>query len=517
MNSRETRRFAAAVAAVTLFAVTFAFFGASSATAAKPKCTIKGTKGSDRIYGTKGRDVICGFAGKDRIWGLTGHDIIRGGRGDDVIRAGKGNDRLFGQPDDDTLYAGLGNDFLDGGQGENSLFTGPGNNRCLDSATDTVTPGCDDTAPRIESFEVLNPTINTETEAAWVRFTIRITDDLSGLRHEPSLSLIHPATGQRQWAWVQHTSGDQMDSTYSGQVLMPHYSAQGRWELNLSFDDKQGNRDELDSKALAKLGFANGFDQVGIGDSEKPEIHSVSVDRTSVNTSSGPQTVTFTIRVTDDASGIPIEQFNAVDVSARFMDNYNVQFMASNFTRISGTDTDGVYRGSITLPRYTKQGTMALFAAAIDRAGNAGGLMPDELKQRGFPDKLHQTGPGDTEKPKVIAFSVTPDQIDTTTESAVVSVSLRATDNLAGVGDYGVTVNALPANGNGFGEFLTRTSGTSLDGIYEGTIEIPEGTALGTIRLSPTVWDEAQNWGSYSFTELSNLGFDYEVGNGPIP
>lgn len=516
MNFKQARVSGVAAIAAVLLAMPLSM-GASPAGAAKAKCTVKGTNGSDRLFGTKGRDVICGLGGDDRIWGRTGNDVILGGKGDDVIRAGKGNDRLLGQPDDDSLYAGPGNDYLDGGRGRNYLYSGPGHNRCLNSETDTVTPGCDSEAPKLREFSVLDPEINTENEAAWVRLTFRVTDDLSGLRREPSLSITHPGSSQRQWATVEKTAGDRMDSTYSARVLMPHYAAQGRWEVGISFTDRQGNDDWLDGATLADLGFANGFDQTGLGDSEAPEIQSVSVNRTSADTSGAAQNFTFSIRVTDDMSGVPIEWFNAVDVSARFMDNGNQQFSAGNFVRLSGTDLDGIYQGTLTLPRYTRQGTLSLWLQGIDRAGNGNGLMPSDLANRGFPSQINQTGVGDTEAPKVLTFSVTPDQIDTTTESAIVTVRMRVTDNLAGVGEYGVSTNALPSNGDGFGEFIPRISGNELDGIYEGTIEIPDGTANGPIRFVPSAYDQASNGTNYFWDKLDDLGFDHIVNNGPVP
>lgn len=497
---------------IAVLSMAIAITGTSTANAGKPKCTIKGTKGPDRLHGTKGRDVICGFAGNDVIWGLKGDDVIYGGRGDDEIRAGRGNDRLFGQPDDDSLYAGLGNDYLDGGRGRNSYYAGPGENRCRNTETDTVTPGCDDTAPSLAGLEVLNPEINTENEDAWVRFTFRVTDDLSGLRREPSFSVVRPGTDQWQMAWVERTSGDRMDGTYSAQILMPHYAAQGHWTIRISFADRQGNETWLEGKDLKKLGLPDGFDQVGLGDSADPVIHSISVDRSSVDTSTGPQPVTFTIRVTDDASGIPIEQFNAVDATLEFTDK-NQQFMAGNFTRISGTDTDGIYQGTVNLPQYIRKGTLTMRVQAIDRAGNGVGWTRDDLKNRGFPYQVTQTGQGDSEPPEVIEFSVTPDQVDTTDGPAVVTVHVRVTDNLSGVDS--VTASALPSFGSGFGEFLTRVSGDRLDGTYEGTIEIPDGTATGPIRIRPAVNDAALNWPYIDDNYLTDRGFDFTVDNAP--
>lgn len=79
MNFFSARRSGVvAVAAALVFAV-LAITGASPANAGKVKCTIKGTKGPDRLLGTPKRDVICGFGGNDVIIGRGGNDVIRGG------------------------------------------------------------------------------------------------------------------------------------------------------------------------------------------------------------------------------------------------------------------------------------------------------------------------------------------------------------------------------------------------------------------------------------------------------
>ncbi len=71
---------------------------------AAPRCTLKGTSGSDVLMGTDRRDVICGLAGDDFIDSGQGRDVIRGGAGNDNLdgRDEEGNDVLRGGPGRDT-------------------------------------------------------------------------------------------------------------------------------------------------------------------------------------------------------------------------------------------------------------------------------------------------------------------------------------------------------------------------------------------------------------------------------
>lgn len=72
--------------------------GADPAPVSKPRseCTIRGTRGKDRLVGTARRDVICGLAGRDTLIGLAGNDVLMGGAGADHLRGGRGRDLLRG-------------------------------------------------------------------------------------------------------------------------------------------------------------------------------------------------------------------------------------------------------------------------------------------------------------------------------------------------------------------------------------------------------------------------------------
>jgi hypothetical protein len=85
---------------------------------AAPRCTIKGTNGSDRLRGTGRRDVICGAGGNDSIAGAGGNDVLLGGAGHDTLTGGPGNDRLVGGPGRDLLVSkDRSQDVLAGGPG----------------------------------------------------------------------------------------------------------------------------------------------------------------------------------------------------------------------------------------------------------------------------------------------------------------------------------------------------------------------------------------------------------------
>ncbi|MDQ2622873.1 MAG: hypothetical protein M3Y45_07540 [Actinomycetota bacterium] len=530
-----------ALVALLTAVATVVFFGISavaSADAAGPRCTIKGTKGPDRLVGTPKRDVICGFGGKDVLIGKGGNDVLiggpgrdvlhggqgrdvlRGGKGDDVIKGGPGNDRLLGEPQNDRLHGGPGNDYLDGGSGRNFYFTGPGVNRCRDTATDTVTAGCDDTAPKLVDLTVSPGSIDTTDEAKDVEFTIRLTDDLAGVKGVPSVRVVHPGSGQERHPWVERISGDAMDGVYGGKIRIEPNSAHGQWEFRINFGDRQKNITDLNGKDLAALNLPTGFRQTGAGDAVKPTIHSITLDRARINTSGSAQTVNVTMRITDDFSGVEIEYQCVVCLTAYANtpgDSTSQQHSVEDFHRVSGDALDGIYKGTLTLPRYAAQGPWTLNAAVVDRAGNMTRLLSWELEKKGFPSKIQQDGIGDTTGPELKEYTVTPRQIDTTNAPQKVQIRMRITDDLSGMPDE-VPVWVVGPEWDDFWAPQTflpgvpRISGSPTNGIYQGDVEIPQGATLGTWKTDPSLWDRAQN---DSWTV--NFPFDYSFTNGPLP
>jgi hypothetical protein len=506
MVIRSRREIALLVTALAIIAAALIGTGAAETQGATGKrCTIKGTKAKDRLFGTKGPDVICGFAGNDVIWGLKGNDVIRGGRGDDVIRAGKGNDHLYGQPDDDTLYAGLGNDYLDGGPGENSFFTGPGNNKCIDRETDTVTPGCDDTAPAVASLSVDPGQIDTHTAPATVTVTLRMTDDITGIRRDPVIEIQHKKTGQRRWIYPDLESGDAMNGTWTGSITLPKNSPQGRWEFWVTATDRQDNHGMTGPRELEDAGLASGFDQVGVGDETGPTLSNLTVDRATFDTSASSQTLNFRVRVTDDVSGVGSDWFpGPVQINLHSEDGG--MYRQVRLELVSGDKFDGIYEGSTEFPRYTPKATWKIQPGAIDFAGNVGYLSEADLKRQGSPTRLSQTSTGDSQAPILRSLNV-PEVVDFSAGGEALVATFRATDNLSGLDAGGIGFSVQGPDNWGYSGWVTRISGDDLDGIYEATAWVPSDLPDGTYDLQITLSDKADNIEWYKRQDLLDLGF----------
>ena len=118
-------------------------------------------------------------------------------------------------------------------------------------------------------------------------------------------------------------------------------------------------------------------------DTTPPQILSFSLAPAEVNTDAADQTVTATMRLTDDQAGVSSTDDAGVS-SLRLQIQLNpligTQSVMSAPRRISGTDRDGVYTATLTLPRGSKEGMWTLVCLNLpDKLGNYVQLTSDDL------------------------------------------------------------------------------------------------------------------------------------------
>ena len=108
------------------------------------------------------------------------------------------------------------------------------------------------------------------------------------------------------------------------------------------------------------------------------------------------------------------------------------------------------------------------------------------------PDSLYPRAAAavdDSTAPKVTFFSLTPAQVDTTSENQWVTVSVALTDDLVGVCTQGDTggywggssmLRLIPPSGTqAIYLHLERVSGDHLNGVYTATAPLPRGSTKG--------------------------------------
>ena len=121
------------------------------------------------------------------------------------------------------------------------------------------------------------------------------------------------------------------------------------------------------------------------GDTTPPEITGVTLAPSMVNVTTGDATITFTVRITDDLSGFGSGAlvFTSPSVSQTRLVNFSPRELTS------GSPTDGIYRGRLSLPRFSESGTWRLTRATIaDKVHNQRSYSYDDLAALGIPASI---------------------------------------------------------------------------------------------------------------------------------
>lgn len=125
-----------------------------------------------------------------------------------------------------------------------------------------------------------------------------------------------------------------------------------------------------------------------VEDRVAPELVAFDFTPKSIDTSAGPQSVTFTMRVTDDLSGMRSFSWYVESPSK----NQLVNGVAWTGEHISGDALDGVYQSSVEFPQYSEQGTWHVtYVWSYDNVDNRRAYNEQDLinMNMGFPTELN--------------------------------------------------------------------------------------------------------------------------------
>jgi alpha-tubulin suppressor-like RCC1 family protein len=123
-------------------------------------------------------------------------------------------------------------------------------------------------------------------------------------------------------------------------------------------------------------------------DTEAPQLQSLSWTPSSVNTSTGSQSITVTARVTDDLSGFDVGPgYSHGSMQIRFRSPSYSQFVDARVSNlVSGSVVDCIVSGSMTLPAFAESGVWTVeYVWLADQVGNMRSLNSSQLSGSGFP------------------------------------------------------------------------------------------------------------------------------------
>jgi hypothetical protein len=113
----------------------------------------------------------------------------------------------------------------------------------------------------------------------------------------------------------------------------------------------------------------------------------------------------------------------------------------------------------------------------------------------------------DTTAPVLVGFGISPQQVDTSSGPADITVSAHITDNLSGQRGGAALFHSSSGNQHATA-FFSLQSGTPLDGMYSATLQLPVFSESGTWEVDYVLLNDAATNVSYYYpAQLNALGF----------
>ncbi len=507
--------------------------------------TVAGDGGNDAILGGDGTDTLNGGTGNDTVAGDAGNDAIVGGDGNDALSGGDGNDKLLGDAGNDTMKGEAGNDGMIGGVGTDNLAGANGvpapteRNLCEKDAADTVTYcGFDDAAPWIVSAELEKTSVDSSVTAQTIKVTLQVTDELMGVQSVGCSVMFDGARSATGYDQAVRTSGDAVDGIYTCNVTIPFGGSTGRWGLNIDTRDRAGNMGFANQGANGKWHSnlpeimaqspEHWIQQTGAGDNQSPRITNPVFSKTEIDTSAGADSFNLDVTITDDFSGVDKVQcgprHNAVE-------NFDIKIVV---TKVSGTDTNGVWRCAVTLPKNSGKGKWYLGVFVSDKSGKRYSIdgkpttettwAVDDINEIFVQPPLDlgvnyitQVGDGDDELPTMTSISLDKTQVNTSSSDQTVVATLNLVDVQSGIR----SAELRSFSPTTFAQNVSACKFTSADGaggeVWTCTLKLPIGSQKGLHAFSMMMFDKVGNrvtydlnkdTGKWRMVPLSFYGYD---------
>jgi hypothetical protein len=440
----------------------------------------------ENLVGSPGNDTLRGDAAANSLFGGNGNDHLVGGAGNDVLEGQGGNDALNGQ---------AGSDTLDGGGGANF---------CVPDPADPTVRSCtfDSTPPVISSLAVLTPQIDMATGERTVRLQAAATDDISGVSRL-SAELCGPNGNDYSWVEFVVNSASRSDGVFDASLPLPVGAPGGTWNVcSAGVSDNAWNRSDyqIDLPApyirseLPMPAGTQSFRVVNAAavDTTPPVISNV-VATSSVDVTTNDATLTADYTVSDLGSGlrtdIPDYHFHVGNYSGSGFGDYETHdapFPTLIALAPGGSAQGGRYRSTLVIPAGSLAGRWSAYISATDLQGNQTEFYP--------PLTVIDRTPI-TSLPQLVDASLMPGATDRTQTFSVHLTSTRANITVAALGIHG-------QNGFETGIVLNLLSGTDLDGIWGGTVDVPTTAVVGSYMVYEL--EIGDRVGRFQFVKASN-------------
>lgn len=467
---------------------------------------IYGGRGDDRAFGDGGSDRLTGEAGNDVVSGSEHNDLVSGGPGADRVAGNDGSDVLSGDDGNDVVSGHAGDDDLSGGGGGDTVDGGEGFNVCdVPGAITDKQFRCviDESKPQVQSVTAEPLVVDVSESSQLVRIRARVTDD-TGVR---SVQIGHLASLE---------SGSRRDGVWVSTIKVPRFIAPGPRHLDIHLTDRVGRS--------ASAEVANAYTVLNtVYDQAMPVVESLTLSTNSVDVRAVSKPVTATVRITDDLAGpgdvylCPSHAFPTGEPSFRQAG------ACTPMEQVSGSQTDGIWRATLTIAKGAPSGTWNTDVWIDDGASNepsdhwfgpdswAAHAGSNEPRYRQIPggagafEVLGTTADGNA--PTMTSLTLTPSIVDTATGAVSVTARIAGQDP-EGITGAGLFISGRPGWPDNHtwidlvqiawldSEDFDLVSGTAQNGVWEATFVVPGGTPDGAYFIQASLRDSAhfESW-----------------------
>jgi hypothetical protein len=238
-----------------------------------------------------------------------------------------------------------------------------------------------------------------------------------------------------------------------------------------------------------------------VSDTTPPQLQNVAFAPSSVDVTAGPQTVTVTLGVSDDLSGV-------ASVGVGFTSPSGRQVRGASLALVDGNEQAGTWEAPVQFLQFGESGTWTITQLSFaDKVGNFALLDTATLRGLNFPTDVDVISVPDTMPPQLADFRFTPVSIDTSTSAQTVTVTLSLSDGLSGV-DSGVVWFTSPSGSQSRTTSLILVDGNEQAGTWDGRIQFPQFSESGTWTITQLFFaDRVGNHVFLDSTGLQALGF----------
>lgn len=289
-------------------------------------------------------------------------------------------------------------------------------------------PASDDTTPpRLRSLRLAPEEIQTTRGGSEVTLSLTASDDLSGVSYFEA-TFVDPTGASRQSVSKKFAPDTLISDSLT--VRFPRFSASGVWTLSQVFlSDAAGNTTILNTDALVRAGFPTTLSVRSASDTLSPKL-SLLEFAPEIDTSLGPAELKVKFAATDDFSGVAYVELSFASPGGTVNRGASAKLEAS--PAVSGTL-------SLTFPRNSDPGEWMLHTLFLsDAAGNTLILDAKGIRELGFPATLQVKSALDIRSPELRLLRFAPQEIDTSSGDAAVSVEFQASDDESGVKSFEV-------------------------------------------------------------------------------